>query len=437
MDDMNAMNREMKKQQLRRQIVPNPGEERPKPPSPYPEEDEEEAIKKAHHKVLRHRLVISLVIVLVIAAIAGGVQYWKQNHQYTEYGVAWETDLLAGDSEGRTESSSFTGYVDFGGNVVKYTKDGASYIDAKGKTIWVQTYEMKAPIAVVNGDYIAIADQQGNSIYICDKSGCQGTATTLLPILKVSVSAKGVAAAILEDAKANYITMFRKDGEPLDITVKARLSGDGYPLDLSLSPDGTELICSYAYMNNGLMDSRVVFYNFSEIGKNASPKRIVGGFDEPFSGSLVPRVHFMTDTESFACSDKGLAFFSTKNLVSPELTAQAAVESEILSLFYSAEYVGIIAANQEGEAPYRMEIYNSRGELELKKEFAFPYQHASISDGRILLWNENSFQAYNMAGTLKFEGTFDDVITKVTAGRFPNSYIITGPQKMREITLQR
>ena len=82
MDDMNAMNREMKKQQLRRQIVPNPGEERPKPPSPYPEEDEEEAIKKAHHKVLRHRLVISLVIVLVIAAIAGGVQYWKQNHQY-------------------------------------------------------------------------------------------------------------------------------------------------------------------------------------------------------------------------------------------------------------------------------------------------------------------------------------------------------------------
>ena len=49
--------------------------------------------------------------------------------------------------------------------------------------------------AVVNGDYAAIADRQGNSIYICDKNGRQGIATTLLPITKVAVSAHGVVAA--------------------------------------------------------------------------------------------------------------------------------------------------------------------------------------------------------------------------------------------------
>ncbi|MDO4330687.1 MAG: DUF5711 family protein [Lachnospiraceae bacterium] len=435
MDDMNSMNREQKKQQLRRQIVPNPEEQRPVPPV-LEDGAEEEAIRKAHHKVLRRRIMIGVFIFLVLAAIAGGVMYWQRYHQYTEYSTSWEVNLLAGDGEAKTESS-FTGYVDFGENIVKYTKDGASYIDARGKTIWVQTYEMKSPVAVVNGDFLAIADQQGNSIYICDKNGCQGIATTLLPILKVSVSAKGVAGAILEDAKSNYITLFRKDGTPLDITIKARLSGDGYPLDFSLSPDGTQIICSYIYMNNGMMDCRVVFYNFSEIGKNASPTRLVGGFDEAFSGSMVPRVRFLTDVYSFACSDKGLSFFSSKNLASPELLTQVVLESDIHSLFYSEEYVGVVVTNGEGEHPYRMEIYRPTGELVLKKEFDFQYQHVSIDEDRILLWNENSFLAYNLSGTEKFNGTFDFTISKVTAGRFPNSYIITSPQKMREITLQR
>ena len=61
----------------------------------------------------------------------------------------------------------------------------------KGKTIWVQTYEMKAPIAVVNGSFAAIADQQGNSIYIFNEEESQGCATTLLPIVRISVSGKG------------------------------------------------------------------------------------------------------------------------------------------------------------------------------------------------------------------------------------------------------
>ena len=90
--------------------------------------------------------------------------------------------------------SGFTGYERFGDNLIKYTKDGASYLDRSGKAVWSISYQLKSPICYVNGDYAAIADQQGNAIYICDKNGCQGQATTILPILRVSVSAYGVAA---------------------------------------------------------------------------------------------------------------------------------------------------------------------------------------------------------------------------------------------------
>ena len=190
-------------------------------------------------------------------------------------------------------------------------------------------------------------------------------------------------------------------------------------------------------MNNGRMDNRVIFYDFSEIGKNVSAKRLVGGFEEPFTGTLVPRVRFLTDTYSFACSDKGLTFFSSKNLASPELLSQAEIAGEINTLFYSENYVGVIALTGEGENPYRMEVFRQDGSMVMKKEFNFSYQHASVSGDQILLWNENSFQVYNMAGTRRFDGSFEDAIEHIATGRFSNSYILTSPQKMREITLQR
>ena len=48
--------------------------------------------------------------------------------------------------------------------MIRYTKDGASYIDGAGKTVWTQSFEMKTPVINVNGDYAVIADQQGNQL---------------------------------------------------------------------------------------------------------------------------------------------------------------------------------------------------------------------------------------------------------------------------------
>lgn len=91
----------------------------------------------------------------------------------------------------------------------------------------MQSYEMRSPVVSVNGDFVAIGDQQGNSIYICDKNGTQGQATTLLPILRVTVSAKGVVAALQEDSKASYIYLYKRDGSSLDIMVKSCCQATG------------------------------------------------------------------------------------------------------------------------------------------------------------------------------------------------------------------
>lgn len=423
MSNMNSMNRETKKRQLRRQVVSNSAVR------PMREENSEEVVKRARKKVRRKRFLIFLLILLILGGAAFALYQYYRVHKYTTYSIGWERQLDRGDT-------SFTGYLNFGDNMLKYTKDGASYVDANGKDVWIQSYEMKSPIAVRNGDYVAIADQQGNSIYICDKNGCQGVATTLLPILKVTVSSKGVVAAVLEDQKANYITMFKKDGAALDITIKGLLGGEvGYPLDIALSPDGTKLIGSFMYIDSGTLKSRVAFYDFSEIGKNV-PTRFVGGFHEIYDSSMVARVIFLDDVYSCAFADNSISFFSSKNAMSPELLKQEPVEEEVRSIFYSSQYVGMIVTPAAGEYDYRMDIYRANGDKVFSESFTYDYREADIDGEHIFLYNEDSCRIYNMWGVLKYEGDFDFIVSKITKGKLPNALIVTGPQTMKEIKLQ-
>ena len=445
MSDLNAMNRERKKEQLRQQIVSNQTaadsskkgtgtrhSESGRPYERYSGEEEVKTVKKAHRRVIRKRAAIAAAILLLLAAAAGTVYYLIQYYQYQEYRVSWETDLTAGDAGAE---GSAPNYIRFGRNLLKYTKDGASYIDEKGKAVWVQTYEMKAPIAVVNGSFAAVADQQGNEIYICNEDGYQGTAKTLLPITRIAISGEGVVAAVLEDSKSSYVSMFKRDGNELNLTMKSTISKNGYLMDLSFSPDGTQLICSYAYIQNADLKSRVVIYDYSEeVGQNI-PDRIVSANEEAFVDKLVPRVHFMSETYSFACADTGLAFFSSENRASPVLTVQTE-EERIESLFYSDKYIGLITANQEGPEPHKLVVYRENGSKVFEKGFDFDYQHAGIDGEYVFLYDDNSCCIYNMAGIKKFEGDFDFQISKITCGSLPNQFIFTGPQKMRGITFR-
>ena len=54
----------------------------------------------------------------------------------------------------------------------------------------------------------------------------------------------------------------------------------------------------------------------------------------------------------------------------------------------------------------------------------------------VLLYNESACVAYNMTGTEKFNGTFDFTVSKVSAGRYPGTLLVTGPQMIKEIKLR-
>ncbi len=428
MSSTSSMSRESKKRQLKRQVVAD----RPAPQ----EEDSQELLRRARRRSLRRRMIIAAAVFAVLAVAA--ILFWHYNtyQSFTEYQVVWETDLTAEQQEAAAQGEgSFCAYADFAGGVLKYTKDGASYIDSRGKVIWIQSYEMKNPMVAVNGDYAAIGDQQGNSIYICNTSGLQGQADTLLPILRVTVSAKGVVAALQEDSRASYIYLYRKDGSSLDISVKSVLSSDGYPIALSLSPEGTQLVTSYMYLEDGLIKNKLVFYNFG-LGKN-DPRRVVGiFFPQDLGDAMAGDVRFLDESHVVSFTDQGLQFFSTRVETSPESAKQVVLEGNVRSVACSEHYVGVVSDNTEGSDPYCLEVYRSDGSQVFQKSFSYQYTGFSIDGDLVLLYNDSSCRVYNMAGTEKFNGTFAFGVLQVSEGRYPSTLLIAGAQKIQEIRMQ-
>lgn len=428
MGSNNSMNRENKKKQLKRQVVPLGWDEE--------EESSREIVHKAHRRVVWKRLTIFLILAALAAVAAFVLFRYDRYHHFTDYQVMWQKNFTNEAQEAAVQGEgSFCAYKDFGGGVLKYTKDGASFIDAQGKVVWIQSYGMKSPVAAINGEYAAIADQQGNSIYICNKSGCLGQATTLLPILRVTVSAKGVVAALQEDSKASYIYLYKKDGTPLDIKIKSLLSGDGYPVDISLSPDGIQMIASFMYLDQGTLKCKIVFYNFG-LGKN-DPKRVVGiFFPKDLGDAMAGRVRFLDESNAAIFTDKGIQLFSTRVETSPELIKQIPIEQNIRSIAYTDEYMGIVTDNVDGGNPYALKIFDKQGASVFNQTFHYQYTGFDIDGGMVLLYNDSSCQVFNMTGTEKYNGTFDFTVSKVSAGRFPGTLLVMGPQIMEEIKLQ-
>lgn len=431
MSNIDSMSRESKKRQLRKQIVPS----RPGPSGPgrgRDEEDSREVVQRAHRKVMRRRLR-TVLILLILAAVAAGVVYqFSQFHQYEDYQVSWEKNLTA-QTENQTDSS-FCGYQALGGGILRYTRDGMTFLDYRGNTVWNQSYEMKSPVLAVNGDYAVVADRQGTSLYICNPDGCQGQAATLLPILGATVSAKGVAAVIQGDSSASYIFLYRNDGNALQISIKSLLENDGYPVDISLSPSGNQLAASFLYLDQGFLKCKVVFYNFG-VGQSQADRVVGVIFPEDLSDAFVARIQFMDEDHVAAFSDKGIFFISTRVETNPTPAQPMLIDEEIRSIRCNAEYAAVVTDTIGGEDPYRLLVYDSSGNKKVEETFDFPYTDLNIDGGAVFLYNDDSCQIYNMRGTLKFSGTFDFTVSEMLKGKIPGSYLILGPQSMKEIRL--
>lgn len=398
--------REIRKQELRTRVV-DAGQLVRK----EEKERQREKSRRESGKGRRGRILLFVIVVVLLAVIAGTVVFLMRR-SFHSYAVNWTVNFNE-EQQSNTVDSDYEDYEVYGSGFLKVTRDGASYVDQKGKTVWNQAYEMNTPYVSVNGEYCAVADQGKTTIFIMNMDGTTGQAETNKPINKIAVARTGVVYALLEDSAASYITVFSREGKALDISIKSVLDGDGYPVDIAVSPDGTELMASFAYIEGGTLQNKVVFYNLGEVGQSAGGNRVVGGFSDDFSGHLAGRVHFSDDTHAQAFYDGGIAFFSTKVLTSPELSAKVELDETIRSVAYDGDYVGIVTDNNGKDSngdPYALTLYRLNGQVVFRRTFRFNYTGFVVDHRKVLLYNDKTLMVYDANGALKYNGDLNAAI---------------------------
>ena len=330
----------------------------------------------------------------------------------------------------KIETGTNSQYQAFGEFVVKYSNDGISYINGT-ETIWNEAYEMKSPIVDVCGDYLAIADKNSNTIYIFNKKGKVGEVNTSYPIIKIEVAQKGVVAALLEEASANYIELYDKEGN-LIVSHKSLLSENGFPLSFSISNDGEKMMTSYLSIKEGSTENQVIFYNFSNVGKD-EVDRVVGTFNQ-YGETIVPAVYFVSNEDAIAIGDNVLTIYKMKE--KPTIRKEIKFDKEIQKVFYNEKYVGLIFENSKGDTPYKMEVYSLSGEKIMSKEIEMNLDHVKFAGKNVLMYDDVTCELISLKGVVKFKHVFTKQLDAIVPMESTNTFLLMTKNKIEEISLR-
>lgn len=294
--------------------------------------------------------------------------------------------------------------MQLGNAVFTYSKDGANCTLPSGVVLWNQTYQMQNPMVEIGRNIVAIGDYNGRVIYIMDEKGIKGQVSTNLPIRKFCVAENGVVAVILDDSRITRINLYDSTGNEL-VQSETAMNKSGYPLDITLSPNGQLLGISYFYADSGKMKSTIAFHNFGEVGQNISSDRFVSGYD--YQNSVVPFLSFMNNHAVFAVSDDRLMFFEGEE--KPVSVAEKLLDEKVQSVFYGKEYVGLVMLDTTGGGKYRLDLYDEKGNLKTSKSFDMEYTNIILEKDYFIIYNGNEYCINNMQGKERFREAFHEL----------------------------
>lgn len=349
-------------------------------------------------KIRAHRLSVFFRATVGIVVVAALIAFLAINYKSKTYSTINTTYTVP------VSVVSGAKALNLNGNLLIYSKDGASCVDAKGKAIWNESYEMQSPIVSICKSTVAIGDYNGRAIYVANSSGVLGTVKTNLPIRDLSVSDNGVVAAVLDDSDVVRIYVYNgnSDTDTPIVQAKATMNKSGYPISVSLSPNGKIMMVSFFYVDSGDMKSSVSFYNFGEVGSN-EVDNFVSGFD--YAGTLLPYTCFMDNDSSFGMSNDRLVIFAGDEI--PENIATSMLAEEVVGIYHNESYIGLVFLDTSGEKLYRLDTYNSAGNKLSSISFDLEYTNILYNKDQIIIYDGLRCEIYNTKGVERFKGNFD------------------------------
>lgn len=393
-------------------------------PKQKAKKEKEKNSEELWSRILRHRtgILIRVGIVLAVLLLATGFFYFRYlKKEYTQINVVKsEAFVITMGSE----------VMRFGNNLLVYSNDGMKCVNEKGEVVWNETFQMQNPMIDISGDVVGIADYNGSIIYMMDKKGKIGTINTGMPIRKFSVSAKGLAIAVLDDSDITPIHIYDTAGNTIAY-FSTSMRNSGYPIDVDITESGIVVAVSYLYVDNSSYKTDVAFYNFGDVGQNQTDN-LVSGYT--YSNAIVPEVKFIDNANAVAVADNRLMFYTGDQ--KPVSSGEVLVENEISAVYYGDQYVALVFNNTGEEERYKVNIYDRNGKIKDTITFNMAYEDILLTGNQIVVYSSDECLVHVIGGMDKYNGPLEGGVMAILPTNINYRYILVTRDAIQTVELK-
>lgn len=281
-----------------------------------------------------------LFVIFIILAIAGGGIYYYDTYKGKKIILTWIEKNVLIDEEGRIgtdnedeksqeldssqenksvektqtvkeeqkreilqfESDSKSVFRTYGKGFLQCTKDGVKFFEEIGSQKWNDTYTMKTPTVISEGQYTVVVELLGRQAIVYDKTGRKFAVSTEGNIIQVSLNTNGYLGVITNN-KTGYQTLIY-DKEGTEIGRRIEESEGVYPMSVEVSNDNRVFAVSYLDTTDIELSSKVLFFYIYKQDAIDYTDSMFASVEKP--GELVPVLKYMQDGKLIAVSDKSV-----------------------------------------------------------------------------------------------------------------------------------
>lgn len=373
---------------------------------------------------IRKKRIVFLVSMLVGILFCAGIffffYHWYINREYEQYQV---TDTF------EVKNANSLTFESYGNGVLRYGRDGITAVDSSGKALWSGSYDMANPQIDICEESVVVADVGEKSLYIYKGEETGVDFQVDYPIVQACVARQGVIAVVMEDASSNLIGIYNpfNKTEVLLVEIPTNVE-DGYPVSIDFSPDGSSLVASYLCVTTGTIQTRVTFYNFSNVGKNSNC--LVGA--QNYNDKMVSEVRYLDENTVCLFAEDG--FYLWNNMKQPVSKKKCLFTEEIQSAFYDDSHVGVLLKGDDDKCT--MKLFDVSGKNVLTKEISAEYTEVQIRGDEILLHSNTKGAIYRMNGVKKYAGEWKKPISYFFPTSKRNRYLLIQDSKIKKIRLK-
>lgn len=360
--------------------------------------------------------IIFMVVLALCAVIVLLILNYRNKGAYAEWSALEYIKTPIGSREIPCDSG-----------IISYNSDGAICYGSDSDAVWQISYNMRNPSGAACGDYAIFGDLGEYGIAITDGTGMTYSYSVSGRIDMVDISSNGIAAVMVDYNDTDRIYLFDINGNLL-LDIETSVKKAGFPITMTISPDGRKLVTSYLQVGEEQKTS-LTFYNFGDVGQSYIDK-IVGNYY--FENKVIPDIRFIGSDRVCAIWSTGCIFYKF-----PE------VPEEIKTLSEPGGYSGvanddknILLAKKQTDGGYLFTIYDKNGVSQGEVQTSFGYDNLFIGQGEVILSSESSCVIYRIDGEEKFRTKLDAPIREIVTTNDPATYLVLYDEAIGRIRLK-